>query len=89
MNARFFYAEACFKTWPKLFVLTEDSRFYCEYLDFMKPATVDLRFDFDNFKASDYKWGDYQSMVEVDENQAKSMDLIQQVNWISEYLESL
>jgi hypothetical protein len=89
MKTRFFYAAQSFNTWPKLFVLTEDGRFYCEYLDYMKPARVDLKFDFDNFKAEDYKWGGYQTIVEVDEAKAKSTMLTRQPNWISGYLSKL
>lgn len=89
MNARFFYAAQSFNTWPKLFVLTENERFYCEYLDFMKPARVDLKFDFNNFKAEDYKWGGYQTIIEIDEVKAKSIELTRQGNWISRYLSQL
>lgn len=67
MRTRFFYGEATHNTWPKLFVLSEDGRFYCEYLDYMKPATVDKKFDFESFNPKDYSWNGYQAIVEVDE----------------------
>lgn len=89
MKARFFYGAACYSTWPKLFVLTEDGRFYCEYLNFMKPARVDLRYDFNSFKSEDYKWGGYQTIEEVDQATAKSKTLTSQMNWISGYLSKL
>lgn len=89
MKARFFYAAQSFNTWPKLFVLTEDGRFYCEYLDYMKPARIDEKRDFNTFKAEDYKWGGYQTIVEIDEAKAKSTMLTRQPNWISGYLSRL
>jgi hypothetical protein len=89
MIARFFYAATSFNTWPKLFVLTEDGRFYCEYLDYMRPAPIDLKFDFNTFKVEDYKWGNYQTIVEIDEAKAKSTMLTRQANWISDYLSCL
>ncbi len=88
MEARFFYGASTHNTWPKLFVLTSDGKFYCEYLDFMKPARVNLSFDFSTFKAEDYKWDGYQSIVEIDEATAKSKTLTRQTNWISTYLNS-
>lgn len=88
MEARFFYGGSTHNTWPKLFVLTSDGKFYCEYLDYMKPARVNLNFDFTTFKAEDYKWGGYQSIIEIDEAAAKSRTLISQSNWISRYLDS-
>lgn len=89
MKARFFYGAACYSTWPKLFVLTEDGRFYCEYLDYMKSTIEDLKFDFDSFKSEDYKWGGYQTIIEIDEATAKSKSLTRQVNWINRYLSHL
>jgi hypothetical protein len=86
MNTRFFYGAECYNTWPKLFVLTEDGRFYCEYLDFMKPARVDLKFDFNTFKSEDYKWSGYQTIIEIDEATAKNKTLTRQMNWINGYL---
>ncbi len=91
MKARFFYGKHINhqngnETWTKLFVLTEDGKFYCEYLNFTKPANVDLNFDFSKFKAHEYQWGGYQSIVEIDESTAKSIELTRQSNWISGYL---
>jgi hypothetical protein len=89
MKVRFFYGAACYSTWPKLFVLTEDGRFYSEYLAYMTTARVDLNFDFNKFKAEDYKWGGYQTIVEIDERKAKNSTLTKQINWINRYLISL
>lgn len=94
MNARFFYGEHINhqngkETWAKLFVLTEDGKFYCEYLDYMNPARVNENFDFESFKAQDYKWGGYQSIVEIDESTAKTKTLTRQSNWVARYLSSL
>ncbi|WP_282037875.1 hypothetical protein [Saccharicrinis aurantiacus] len=89
MKARFFYADETHRTWPKLFVLTENGRFYCEYLDYMNPAKVDLKFDYANFKAEDYLWSGYQSIVEIDEQKAISIPLTRQANWVKGYLSTL
>ncbi len=89
MKTRFFYGAETHSTWPKLFVLSEDGNFYCEYLDFMKPAKVRLTFDFGTFKAEDYKWSGYQSIVEIDEATAKNKSLTRQPNWIASYLNTL
>jgi hypothetical protein len=89
MRKRFFYGAQTHNTWPKLFVLTDDGKFYCEYLDYMKPARVQKNFDFDTFKAEDYEWDGYQTIVEIDESSAKSKMLKSQSNWISRYLDSL
>lgn len=89
MKARFFHAPAAYRTWPKLFVLTEDNRFYCEYLNFMQPATVDDRKDFNSFKAEDYEWSGYQPIQEVDERTAKTINLTMQSNWVERYLDRL
>ena len=86
VKARFFYADAVHSTWQKLFVLTKDGKFYCEYLDYMKPVSINLEFDFTNFKSSDYKWGGYQSIIEIDESAAKKKNLTKQENWIKSYL---
>ena len=89
MKTRFFYAAPIYDTWPKLFVLTENGKFYCEYLNFMRPDTIDHTVDFNAFKASDYKFGDYQTIEEVDEATAKKTQLTRQMNWIQKYLDKL
>lgn len=89
MRKRFFYGAETHNTWPKLFVLTDDGKFYCEYLDYMKPATVQKNFDFETFKAEDYTWGGYQTIVEIDESTAKNKTLKRQPNWITRYVDNL
>jgi hypothetical protein len=89
MKTRFFYAPQAFNTWPKLFVLTEDGILYCEYLNFMSPATIRKKVDFENFKASDYSYQGYQKMEEIDEVTAKNKVLKSQTNWIARYLNRL
>lgn len=86
MKARFFYGAETHNTWPKLFVLTEDGKFYCEYLDYMRPAEVNETKDFATFNAEDYRWGGYQSIVEIDEATAKNKTLKRQNNWVGSYL---
>lgn len=89
MKTRFFYAAHSHNTWPKLFVLSEDGRLYSEYLDYMRPAIIDESVNFETFKASDYSFGGYQTMVEIDEATAKSKTLTRQPNWIQRYLDGL
>jgi hypothetical protein len=88
-NYRFFYAPAAYRTWPKLFVLTPDGTLYSEYLDYMRPTTFERNVDFDTFKAEDFQWGGYQSMREVSYEQARSVGLTQQANWIDSYLKRI
>ena len=89
MKARFFYAPGVYSTWPKLFVLTEDGKFYCEYLDYMRKTKVEKQFDFETFKASDYVWGGYQYMTEITQEEAVGKVLECQANWITRYLNQL
>jgi hypothetical protein len=89
MRKRFFYGAETHNTWPKLFVLTDDGKFYCEYLDYMKPATIQENFDFDTFKAEQYTWSGYQTIVEIDEATAKNKTLKRQSNWIAQYIDNL
>ena len=51
MKTRFFYAQEAYRTWPKLYVLTEDGTLYSEYLDYMQPAKDIKKVDFVTFKA--------------------------------------
>ena len=89
MKARFFYAPAVYSTWSKLFVLTEDGKFYCEYLNFMRKCTVEKQFDFESFKATDYVWGGYQYMTEINQEEVVEKLLKCQANWITSYLNRL
>ena len=89
MKARFFYAPGVYLTWPKLFVLTEDGKFYFEYLDYMRKTKVEKQVDFESFKASDYVWGGYQYMTEITQEEAIGKLLKCQANWITSYLNQL
>lgn len=92
MNARFFIAPAVnnngIDTWKKLFVLTSDNTLYCEYLEFKRPATINVEFDYETFKASDYSWGrgKFQHLREIEYETARLEKLTSQINWIDEYL---
>jgi hypothetical protein len=91
MKTRFFFAPYIQhlngrSTWQKLFVLTEDGKFYCEYLDYMRKSKVEEQFDFENFKASDYVWGGYQYLTEISLEEAIGVQLNYQANWINRYL---
>ena len=58
MRFRIFYAPQVFKTWEKLFVLTEDGKLYCQYLmSFNKSFIKKDNIDYNNFRATDYSWG--------------------------------
>jgi hypothetical protein len=88
MKARYFYAKAVYNTWRKLFVLTEDNVLYCEYLNYMVPAKIIKKASFENFKATDYKWNNYQTLEEVDYDRIINIKLTSQNNWIDSYLNS-
>ena len=45
MKTRFFYTPQSFKTWPNLYVLTEDGFLYFEYLDHMTLAIIRKQVD--------------------------------------------
>jgi hypothetical protein len=83
---RFFYAEECNKTWPKLFVLTDDGVLYCEYLEHFEPTIYRKQVNYSIFDASTFKWSGYQSIVEVDKNTALNTNLTKQKNWILNYI---
>jgi hypothetical protein len=89
MKARFFYATGIYSTWPKLFVLTEDGRFYSEYLVDMRRNKFEKQFDFESFKASDYVWGGYQYLTEISLEEAIGVQLNYQANWINSYLNQI
>lgn len=91
MDARFFYAPHVYhqngkETWAKLFVLTPDGTLYSEYLDYMKPATVNKKVNYQTFQATDYSYGQYQHMNEISYDEARRKGLTQQQNWIDRYL---
>ena len=88
-HIRFFYAEQSYRTWPKLFVLTEDGNFYCEYLNYHNPTIFKEQFDYSSFEATTFKWNGYQSIVEIDQNTAIRKNLKNQANWILKYINSL
>ena len=91
MNARFFYGQHIShqngkSTWAKLFVLTEDGTLYCEYLDYMNPSKIVKPFNYADFKPSDYSYGEYQHLEEINYEKAMASNLTQQPNWINTYL---
>ena len=91
LKKRYFYASNIKhqngkETWSKLFVLSENGILYCEYLDFMQPRNIILKYNFDSFKAEDYKWSGFQSIIEIDENTALNKKLIMHQNWIYSYI---
>ena len=96
MKVRFFIADAVHRTWPKLAVLTEDGVLYSEYLAWMKPVVFRKEgFDFNLFKCEDFSFGaeehgnSYQSIREVEYNEAVNFQLNSQQNWIKAYIEKL
>tara|TARA_Y100000589_G_C27175001_1_gene638330 strand:- start:1090 stop:1761 length:672 start_codon:yes stop_codon:yes gene_type:complete len=88
MKARLFKADAIYKTWPKIYILTEDGLLYSEYLDYLKPSVDKQNFSFDSFSENDYSFGDYQKLSEIDEKTARKFRLVQQDNWVDSYLKN-
>jgi len=86
---KFYYAEKTHETWAKLFVLTDDGILYCEYLDHLKPATFSEKVDFSTFDASKFKWSNYQSIVEIDQDLAVKTALTRQKNWVLNYINTI
>ena len=85
-ETRFFIADAIFKTWKKIYVLTSDGTLYSEYLDYMRPVTDRRTVDFSSFAQEDYSFGGYQKLREVSKSEATSAVLTRQGNWVSSYL---
>ena len=57
-KVRFFIADAIYKTWPKIAVLTEDGTLYSEYLAWNEPTVFKrLGLDFDTFQAKEFFFG--------------------------------
>ena len=89
MTARFFIAPACYSTWTKVYVLTEDGTLYSEYLDYMRSATDRRQVDFESFNASDYSWSGYQHLRECTREEAIQQPLTRQRNWVLGYLKRI
>ena len=88
-NIKYYYAERIHETWPKLFILTDDGTLYCEYLDNLNPTIFTKQVDYLAFDASDFKWGGYQAIIEIDQISALNTSLTRQSNWVSQYLKTL
>ncbi|GHF02950.1 hypothetical protein [Thalassotalea profundi] len=83
---RFFYAKESHKTWPKLFVLSNDGVLYCEYLDHYNPTVFKEQVEYSTFDADKFKWNGYQTIVEIDRNTAVETKLTKQPNWVLNYI---
>lgn len=58
MKFRIFYAPQVFKTWEKVYVLTNDGKLYCEYLDHFNPSEIiQNNLDYTNFAPKSFSWG--------------------------------
>lgn len=58
MKFRLFYAPQVFKTWEKLFILTNDGNLHCQYLMRFEISKIEKNnIDYENFRATDYSWG--------------------------------
>ncbi|HDO1320693.1 TPA: DUF4145 domain-containing protein [Aeromonas veronii] len=93
LNARFFIADAIYRTWAKIAVLTSDGVLYSEYLHYMNRKVFQRAgFDFDQFSSRDFSFGaeehdhGYQILREVNQEEAEAFQLTQQVNWVASYL---
>ena len=89
MKERFFYAAPIFRTWSKLFVLTEDGKLYSEYLDHYSKRKIDKEVDFSTFKENEYSFGGYQTLKEISKEEIVSIRLKSQGNWVESYLSNL
>ena len=92
-KVRFFIANAIYKTWPKIAVLTEDGTLYSEYLAWNEPTVFKRSgLDFNTFEAKDFFFGGeehgsaYQPIREVSYRDAISFELTRQSNWVNNYL---
>lgn len=86
INFRFFYAPYIHRTWPKIYVLSEDGILYSKYL-FKYNISIDTKhFNFENFKESDYSYNGYQKMHQISFDDAVKTNLINQSNWVKEYV---
>lgn len=55
---RIFYAPQVYRTWEKIFILTDDGTLYCEYLmRFRNQTIVKKGIDYESFRPNDYSWG--------------------------------
>ena len=95
IRVRFFIADAVYKTWAKVAVLTDDGTLYSEYLAWMKPKVYKrVGLDFRTFEAKNFSFGgdehgsEYQAIREVNYREATTLVLTQQANWVNRYLES-
>ena len=86
MKARFFKADAIYRTWPKIYILTEDGILYSEYLDYLKTVVYKQKKKFDSFSEDDYSFREYQKLSEINEKTARKFRFIQQDNWVDSYL---
>lgn len=87
MNARFFYAAPIFTNSPKLMVLTEDSVLYSEHYEFDVIETEkNIVENYSSFSVSDYESEDFPIILEIDFEEAKSIRLNGESNWIERYV---
>lgn len=86
INFKFFYAPYIYRTWPKIYVLSEDGILYSKYLFKYNYSEDTKQFNFVDFKESDYSYGGYQKMHEISFDVALKTNLISQSNWVKEYV---
>lgn len=96
VKVRYFIADEIYRTWPKIAVLTQDGTLYSEYLAWMKPVVFKRSgFDIRTFESKDFSFGEdehggaYQPIREVDFQEAVSLALKRQDNWVQRYLHDL
>lgn len=87
MKARFFYAAPIFTNSPKLMVLTDDSVLYSEHNEFdvLKVEKTIVK-NYHDFSVSDYECEDFPVILEIDYEEARSMRLNGENNWIERYV---
>lgn len=88
MKARFFYAPPIFNTNPKLYVLTSDGTLFTEYRKEGILIKEIHHTDYHGFRESSFTNEDYPLLLELKKDEATSMPLHNQANWIEGYLET-
>ena len=83
----FFNAAPIFTNSPKLMVLTEDSVLYSEHYEFDVVETEkNVVENFSTFSVSDYESEDFPIILEIDFEEARSIRLNGETNWIERYV---
>lgn len=86
MKARYFFAPYIFNTWPKVAILTSDGVLYSNYKVNLKLEIHEEKVDYKSFKVKDFMFRGYQPIFEISKEEALNAKLIEQENWVKDYL---